>query len=160
MPSPTTMSRSRTFPVAADDAFTRMLPMPLEDIFDRRYGPLPPITRVEQDGAWATTGQVRTIHTSDGGEMREELTSVDAPHRFTYELTPQGGPMKPLVARVEGEWRFEPVGTGCRITWSWTIHPTSAAAGVGLPVLRRFWLGYARRALDHLEELLLAGHRG
>jgi hypothetical protein len=151
------MSRSRTYPVASDDAFARMLPMPLPDIFDRRFGPIPPIVGVEQDGVWGTVGQVRTIRTGDGGEMREELTSLDAPHVFTYLLTPQGGPMAPLVDHVDGEWRFEPVGTGCRITWTWTVHPRSAAGGVALPVFRRFWLGYARRALDRLEERLLAG---
>jgi hypothetical protein len=157
MPSPAHMTRSRTYPVAVDDAFAGTLAVPLEALFSRRFGPLPPIVRVEQDGAWERVGQVRTIHTGDGGEMREELTSLDAPRVFTYALTPQGGPMKPLVERVEGEWRFEPVGTGCRITWSWTVHPTSGAAGAGLPVFRRFWLGYARRGLDRLEELLLAG---
>lgn len=157
MPSPAHMTRSRTYPVAVDDAFTRTLAVPLEATFSRRFGPIPPIVRVEQDGPWGTVGQVRTIHTGDGGEMREELTSLDAPRVFTYVLTPQGGPMKPLVGRVEGEWRFEPVGTGCRITWSWTVHPSSAAASAGLPVFRRFWLGYARRGLDRLEELLLAG---
>jgi hypothetical protein len=156
MPSPAAMSRSRTFPVAVDDAFARTLAMPLDELFNRRYGPLPPIVRVEQDGEWDTAGQVRTIHTSDGGEMREELTSVEAPREFTYALAPQGGPMKPLVARVEGAWRFEPVGTGCRIEWAWTVHATSGAAGAGLPVFRRFWLGYAGRALDRLEDLLLA----
>lgn len=156
MPTAATMSRSRTYPVARDDAFTRMLPMPLEDVFDRRFGPLPPIVRVEQDGVWGTVGQVRTIHTGDGGEMREELTVLDAPHRFTYRLVPRGGPMRPLVDHVDGEWVFEPVGTGCRITWTWTVHPTSGAAGVALPVFRRFWAGYARRALDRLEDRLLA----
>lgn len=157
MPTPATMSRSRTYPVARDDAFARMLPMPLEQIFDHRFGPIPPIVRVEQDGEWGTVGQIRTIHTGDGGEMREELTSLDAPERFGYLLTPRGGPMKPLIDRVEGEWRFDPIGTGCRITWTWTLHPRSAAGGAALPVFRRFWLGYARRALDRLEDRLLAG---
>lgn len=153
----TEMSRSRTYPVAVDDAFARMLPLPLEDLFDRRFGPIPPITRVEQDGVWSTTGQVRTIHTSDGGEMREELTSVEPPHVFTYDLRPQAGPMKPVIAQVEGVWRFEPVGTGCRITWTWTVHPTSKATAAALPLFARAWQGYARRALDRLEGLLLAG---
>jgi len=155
MPSPRTMSRARTYPVAVEDAFARTLVTPLEQLFDRRHLALPPIVRVEQDGEWATAGQVRTIHTGDGGEMREELTSVEAPTEFTYDLRPQAGPMKPLVARVEGAWRFAPVGTGCRIEWAWTVHPASAVGGAVLPVFARMWRGYAGRALDRLEDLLL-----
>ncbi len=151
------MSRSRTFPVAVEDAFTGTLALPLDELFPRRHLALPAIERVEQDGPWSTVGQVRTIHTADGGEMREELTSVAPPRQFTYVLVPQGGPMKPLIASVEGAWRFSPVGTGCRIEWVWTVHPASAAAGLGLPVFATMWRGYARRALDHLEDLLLAG---
>jgi hypothetical protein len=157
MPSSRSMSRSRTYPIAVEDAFARTLATPLEELFNQRYLALPPIVRVEQDGEWTTAGQVRTIHTGDGGVMREELTSVEAPREFTYDLRPQGGPMKPLVARVEGVWRFAPVGTGCRIEWAWTVHPVSAAGGVALPAFARMWKGYAGRALDRLEDLLLAG---
>lgn len=156
MPAPATMSRSRTYPLTVEDVFTGTLEIALDEVFDRRFGPLPAISGVEQDGAWGTVGQVRTIRTADGGEMREELTSVDAPHVFTYALTPQAGPMKPLITKVEGEWRFEPVGTGCRVTWTWTVHPSSGVAAKGLPAFARVWRGYARRGLDRLEDLLLA----
>ena len=147
MASPLHVSRSRTYPVALDDAFARTLAWPLPELFDSRYGPIPPISAVDFDGdAWGTVGQARTIRTGDGGSMREELVAVDPPDRFAYEITRITGPMKPLVGRVEGEWAFEPVGTGCRITWSWTVHAASTASALGLPVFGRLWLGYARRA--------------
>ena len=88
--------------------------------------------------------------------MREELLSVDAPRSFSYELTEVEGPLKPLAVSVDGAWTFEPVGSGCRITWSWTIHPRSSAAGLVLPLLGRLWQGYPRQALDQLEALMLA----
>ena len=135
MASPHPVARSRTYPVTLDDAFPVTLATPLPDLFNRRYGPIPPITAVDQEGPWATVGQ---------------------PNAFTYELTDIRGPLRPLVARVDGAWTFEPVGTGCRITWSWTIHPQSGAGALVLPVFGRLWQGYARRALDHLEEILLA----
>ena len=156
MASPLHVSRSRTYPVALDEAFAKTLGWPLPELFDARYGPIPPITAVDAEGTWGTVGQARTIHTADGGSMREELVAVEPPNRFAYVIDGVTGPMKPLASRVEGEWAFEPVGTGCRITWSWTVHAASTLGAAGLPVFGRFWLGYARRTLDHLEDLLLA----
>lgn len=81
MTIPLVVQFARAYPVSVDQAFDYVLPPPLEQIFDRRFGPLPPIRGVEgQDGAWGTVGQTRTIKMADGGTMREELTTVDAPH--------------------------------------------------------------------------------
>jgi hypothetical protein len=63
--------------------------------------------------------------------------------------------MKTLVGSLDGTWSFDPVGTGTRVTWTWTVHPASAAAGLAMPVFARLWRGYARQALDDLEGLLL-----
>ncbi len=156
MASPLHIARSRTYPVPLDDAFASTLTTPLEDLFSQRYGPLPPITGTTQQGAWSTAGQVRTVHTADGGSMREHLLSVEPPTSFSYELTDVTGPMRLLASRVEGAWGFEPAGTGTRITWSWVVHPASAAGGVVMPAFGRLWQGYAGRALERLEGLLLA----
>lgn len=158
MASPLHVSCARTYPVPLDRAYERTITWPLEELFHRRFGPIPPITGTEpaQDGEWGTVGQRRTIRTSDGGSMVEQLVLVDAPNRFGYEITGLTGPMKPLASRIEGTWAFEAVGSGSRITWSWTIHPASSASALVLPVFGRLWKGYARRALDHLEGLLLS----
>lgn len=156
MPTPIEVSRRRSLPVPLDEAFAATLTLPLEDLFTQRYGPIPPIKRTTQDGEWAAVGQVRTIHLADGGSMREELRSIDAPRRFTYQLTEVTGPMKPIASSVDGAWSFEPFGTGCQVTWKWTIHPRSAIVGrLVLPLFARFWNGYARLALDRLESLLV-----
>lgn len=156
MTQPRRVQQSRTIPVEVERAFDEVLVEPLPRIFSRRFGPLPPIREVcDQDGTWGTVGQSRTIVTSDGGTMSERLTVVDRPRRFGYEITGIIGPMKPLIASVDGEWAFEPAGTGVRITWTWVLHPASGAAGLAMPVFARLWRPYAARALEQIENLLL-----
>ena len=140
MTQPRRVQQSRSIPVEVDKAFGEVLVAPLPRIFSRRFGPLPPIREVrDQTGDWRSAGQTRTIVTSDGGTMREELTLVERSHRFGYEITGITGPMKPLIASVDGEWSFEPVGTGVRITWTWVLHPASGAAALAMPVFARLW---------------------
>jgi hypothetical protein len=156
MSTPTYLQCSRTYPLTVEQAFDGVLPMPLEQLFNRRYGPIPPIKAVDGPaGPWGTAGQERTVRLADGGSMREELTQVDRPHAFGYVLSDVTGPLKPLAARVEGVWSFEPVGTGSRITWAWTVHPASALGRFAMPVFARLWRGYARRSLARIEELLV-----
>lgn len=150
------VSRSQTFPVAFDGAFTRTIAAPLPELFTRGYGPIPSITSVDQEGPWTKVGEVRTVHTSDGATTTERLLTYDEPNSCTYELSDLTGPLRLLVSRVEGAWTFESVGTGCRITWSWTLYPRSSASAPVLPIFGRLWQGYARLALDSLEEILLA----
>jgi hypothetical protein len=147
---------SRTFPVPVGEAFERLLVAPLEQVFSRRYGPLPPVRRVrDQAGAWGTPGQTRVIELADGATMREELTSVVADREFRYRITHLTGPMKALVGSLDGRWGFEAAGTGVRITWAWSVHPSGAVAGLGMPVFARLWRGYARQALEQVETLIV-----
>lgn len=156
MASPLHVSSTRTYPVPFEGAYRRTIGWPLEELFHQRFGPIPPIVRTDQDGTWGSVGQVRTIHLGDGGSMQERLVRADAPDAFGYEITGITGPMKGLASRIEGTWAFEPIGSGTRITWSWTIHPKSSASALVLPVFGKIWQAYARRALDHLEALLLS----
>lgn len=150
------LAASRTYPVPVDRAFDVLLPTPLTELFGRRYAALPPIREVrDQDGAWGTVGQTRTIVLADRGTMRETLVSVDRPRSFGYRISDIAGPMKPLAAAVDGVWTFEEAGTGVRITWAWTVVPASAAAGLLMPAFGRMWQGYARLALEQLERILV-----
>lgn len=56
---------------------------------------------------------------------------------------------------VDGEWLFAPVGTGTMVTWRWTVHPKSGAAGVAMPAFAALWRGFARQALEQLSAELL-----
>ena len=156
MASPLTVSCSRTVPFPVEETFAFTLPEPLPRLFRRWWGPIPPVVRVDGPEVWGTAGQVRTIHTGDGASMREELLVVEAPSRFTYELTELTGAFRFLAGSIDGTWSFDPVGTGTRVTWEWTIHPPSDVASYALPVLGMLWKGYARRSLDQLDELLAA----
>jgi hypothetical protein len=147
---------SRTFPADVEPAFDKVLPYDLTKLFDRRYAAIPPIRSVrDQIGAWGTPGQARTIVLSDGGTMREELLEVSRPDRFGYRITGITGPMKPMVASLDGVWAFEPAGTGVRITWSWSVQPAGRLGSLAMPLFRRMWLGYARKGFDNIEQLLL-----
>ena len=134
-----------------------MLPLALPTLFSRRYAALPAIREVrDQAGEWAHVGQTRTIVLADRSTMRETLVAVDRPRSFGYRIDELHGPMRPLASSVHGLWSFEEAGTGVRITWSWTVHPASAATGLLMPAFGRMWQGYARQALEQLEKLLVS----
>ncbi len=158
MPDPVLLSCSRSYPVSAEQAFDSVLPVPLEVLFNQRYGPIPRIRGVEgQIGTWGQVGQTRTVLLAGGGSMREELIQVERPRIFGYTLTDVTGPMKPLVRRVDGAWSFEADGTGTLVTWHWSLYPASSLGRLAMPVFGRLWRGYARQSLRRIEELLLAG---
>jgi hypothetical protein len=156
MAQPLVVEQSRAIPVTSEAAFNGTVPMPLPTLFRRWYGPIPPIRAVvDQAGDWDAVGKSRTIVLTGGGSMREQLTSYDPPRSFGYTLSDVKGPMAPIVARVEGLWSFEPVGTGTKVTWRWTIYRRSAFTARVLPVFGRLWLGYARQSLEELSNQLV-----
>jgi hypothetical protein len=151
-----TFSASRTYPLAVDDAFARVLAWPLPEIFSRRFLAFPPIREVrEAPPTWDTVGQTRRIVLADGGTMLETLTRVDPPTGFGYAITDLTGPLAPLAESLDGTWSFEPAGTGCRITWTWDVRPRGRVGALAMPVFGKLWHGYARQALARLEELLI-----
>ncbi|GAA4699363.1 SRPBCC family protein [Nocardioides conyzicola] len=138
-------------------AFDTLLPLPLPTLFSRRYAALPAIREVrDQGGEWSIVGQTRTIVLADRGTMRETLVSLDRPTSFGYRIDGVHGPMRPLASSIDGLWTFEKAGTGVRITWSWSVHPSSSATSLLMPAFGRMWQGYARQALERLEGLLLS----
>jgi len=156
MPNEVELSYSRTYPTDVECAFDEVLPYDLAKMFNRRYAAIPPIKGLrDQVGPWSTPGQTRTIALADGGTMREELLEVTRPTRFGYRLSGITGPMKPLVAWLDGAWDFEPAGTGVRITWSWTVRPAGRLGTLAMPVFRRMWQGYARHGFDNIEGFLV-----
>jgi hypothetical protein len=125
-------------------------------LFSRWFGPLPPVVSTDGPEPWGTEGQTRTVRTADGGTLHEELVGVARPAEFTYRLSRITGAMGWLIAEVDGGWRFEAVGTGTRIEWFWTIHFTSDVAAWFGPTVGWLWRGYARQALERLEQLMVA----
>ena len=156
MPRSVTMSASRTYPTPIHAAFDALLPAPLEQVFVRRFGPIPAIRGTEQvqPGPWGQVGYVRTIRMADGGAVREELTRVDRPTAFGYTLSEVSGPLKFLASRVEGLWTFLATDDGTRVTWEWVVHPASALSAPLLPVFAIIWRQYAKRSLETIGRLL------
>jgi hypothetical protein len=152
----TQLSESRAYPVAPADMFAQLLPLPLPELFSRRYVAIPSIREVrEAPPAWDAVGQTRRIVLADGGTMLETLTLVDPPRAFGYRITELTGALAPLASAVDGTWSVDPAGTGCRVTWSWVVHPQGRLGGVAMPVFGKLWHGYARQALADLERLVV-----
>ena len=156
------LTASRTYPMLPGPLFGALLPLPLPRLFAHGYGPIPAVGSVSgQTGDWGSAGQTRRIHLRGAGTMREVLREVAAPvddqsgGSFAYELGELTGPLGVLADRIYGSWKVEPVGSGSRVTWRWTVSPQSSPAEAVLPALGPMWRGYARRALGELEILLL-----
>lgn len=155
MPRSVVLARSVILTRPPAETFTPTLVLPLPALFSTWFGPIPPIREVvDQTGDWQEAGQTRVIKLTGGGQMTERLIEVSAPTRFRYQLTDVKGPMAPLAARIDGEWRFEPSGAGTTVTWQWEVHAKSAASAVILPAFGRLWNGYADRALARLGRLI------
>lgn len=153
MPTPVTARRTGTIAAPVETVFEATLSLPLPQLYSRRYGPMPPIVEVrDQEGAWETPGQTRVFVTADQGEMREEMLSLDRPHRFSNRLTVLSGPFRPVVTTIEESWSFRAVGDATEATWEWNLHARSAATRLLLPVVARLWRGYAGAVLAQLAE--------
>ncbi len=154
-----TLSESRAYAETPEHVFDVLMAVPLEQVFTHRRGPISPIRAVrDAPPTWDAVGQTRTILLSDGNRMREALTSVDRPRSFGYEITPIRGSLVLVTSRVEGSWRVDPevvdAEPGCRVTWTWQVHHRQPFGRIGVPLLARFWNGYAAEALEELERHL------
>lgn len=148
------VEESRVVPGSPDRVYDEVITAPLPEIFKHRHVVMPPIARTSGDAGetWGErVGQTRTIHLSDGGSVKETLTLSDRPSRSEYAISDLKGPLKLLVSRAEGRWRFEPAGERTTVTWAWTLHPTNAVTARVLPLIGVFWRGYARKALTEVE---------
>jgi hypothetical protein len=152
---------SRLVAVEPTQAFDRLVAARLPEVFSRRYAAFPAIREVaDQPDDWGVAGATRTILLADGGRVRQTITSVDRPLGYTYVLDEIRGPLRPFVRTVDGAWSVTPEGTGARIGWAWTMHPTASKASparLTMTVLGRMWRGYADRALSELETVLMRG---
>lgn len=148
MVAPFLLSSSTVVPAAPEHAYDGVLAAPLEELFPHRAGAIPPIKECTgQVGDWGTVGQTRTVVLADGGTNLETLVTADRPGGiYQYRLSDFTGPMKALVAGVDGQFSFVPEGNGTRVTWSWAIQPTNPVTRLlALPLLGVFWKQYAAK---------------
>ena len=144
MVAPYFLTSSTVVRATPEAAFDAVLAAPLPELFAQRSGPIPPIRECTgQEGAWGTVGQTRTVVLADGGTNLETLVALDRPGSYRYRLSSFTGPMKGLVASVDGEFAFAAEGDGTRVTWSWRMRATNPVARLLLPGLGLFWRRYA-----------------
>ena len=62
------VEQSRLIPVGIDEAYAGTLPLPLETVFNRWYGPIGPVKEVRnQTGEWDAPGQTRVVMLTPAG---------------------------------------------------------------------------------------------
>lgn len=144
MVAPYLLSSSTLVTATPESAWAGVLDAPLEELFPERAGLIPAIKECTgQEGGWDAVGKTRTVVLEDGSSNVETLAEYNQPSSYRYRLSDFTGPMKALVAGVDGQFTFVPEGGGVRVTWSWKIHPTNAVTRTMLPVLGFFWRRYA-----------------
>ena len=143
--APYLLSSSTVVAATPDDAYDTLCAAPLEKLFTTRSGPIPPVDRCDdQVGEWGSLGQSRRVVLADGSGNLETLVGADrATQDYRYELTDFSGAFKALIKSIDGQFTFVPEGSGTRVTWSWTLHPTNAVTGLALPVFGFFWRRWA-----------------
>jgi hypothetical protein len=142
--------------VAIQTAYDAVRAAPLPVLFSSRVGLFPPVEEVTgESGEWGTElGQTRRIHLGDGGTTFETLVGLDPPGSYAYSLSEITGPLRLVVDGVRGRFSFAAGPGGTSVTWSWDVEPRSAVATPLVLVLRRFWHGYAVKALARAEALV------
>ena len=116
----TSFAVSREFDVPAEVAF---------DVFTNGsgYPHYTPVRRVEverpgEEGSDGT-GAVRVLH-AGVGRVRERVLEYRPPDRFVFEIL-SGAP----VRSYRGLLRFEPAGSGCRVTYEVDLEPLVTGTG-------------------------------
>ncbi|MDO9396208.1 MAG: SRPBCC family protein [Herbiconiux sp.] len=142
--------------VSAQRAFDRVVPRDDSTLF-RGYLVLPAVVGVSDvSGPWSVVGQQRTVHLSDGGRFREEITLYDRPPtrtaggRFDYRVTAFAGLLAHLVSDAEASWEYLPGSSATRgsiIRWTYGYRPLPGRTFVVRHLIGPLWLRYMRRSL-------------
>jgi hypothetical protein len=146
-----TSARAEGFaPAKPDRTFAIMTPSDPSRFYPK-FGPLPAVASVtDQTGAWDAPGQSRTLHLSDGSTIIERLREVDAPRRFTYQLTDFTGGFANLVAFADAVWDFDAAVEGTRVRWQYTFHAQPARGWIVRVIVRVFWSRYMNKVLPRI----------
>lgn len=134
-------------PASPAQTFAIMTPVDPSRFYPR-FRVIPATVAVrDQTGAWDAEGQSRQLMLSDGGSVVETLTSVQAPHRFVYELTDFRGVFGALVDHARAEWLFTAEEQGTRVRWTYTFFAKPGRGLVVAAIVRAFWGPYMRTVL-------------
>jgi hypothetical protein len=141
--------------VSAIEAFCHVVPVDLTSIF-KGYGLLPAVISTSaQTGDWDAVGQTKTVHLSDGSNVREMITEYQKPDYFAYIVSNFSGSLGYLITSATGEWWFESgdsLSSDTVIRWSYTFIPKSLIAVPILWIVNKFlWAGYMQSVMSNLK---------
>jgi hypothetical protein len=137
------------------EAFCHIVPIDLTSIF-KGYGLLPAVIGTSaQTGDWDAIGQTKTVHLSDGSNVREMITEYQKPDYFAYIVSNFSGSLGYLINSATGEWWFESgdsLSNHTVICWSYTFIPKSPIAVPILWIVNKFiWAGYMRSVMSNIK---------
>ena len=138
-----------------DRLFDYFIPIELP-ILLRGYGLLPAVVKVsEQTGAWDIPGHSRMVHLSDGGTIREEVTSCDRPDLFAYKLSKFTGVFSLLVTGANGEWRFKRINSQLtEVSWEYYFDAKGTFTRLILqPIIELLFYRYMQQIVEDLSIL-------
>lgn len=139
-------SASAVVAAAPEPVFERLLEHDPTRFYPRS-GLLPAVIDVrDATGPWDARGRSRTLVLSDGGTVRETITSADPP-LFAYDLTRFTGLFGAIVARGRSEWRVHGVGSGSTIAWTYSFTARPGRGLVVAAIVRLAWAPYMRAVL-------------
>jgi hypothetical protein len=141
--------------VNAIEAFCHVVPIDLTSIF-KGHSLLPAVIGTSaQTGDWDAIGQTKTVHLSDGSNVREIITKYQKPDYFAYIVSDFSGSLGYLITSATGEWWFETgdsLSNRTVIRWSYTFIPKSLIAVPILWIVNKFlWAGYMRSVMSNLK---------
>jgi hypothetical protein len=137
------------------EAFCHVVPIDLTSIF-KGHGLLPAVIGTSaQTGDWDAIGQTKTVHLSDGSNVREMITEYQKPDYFAYIVSNFSGSLGYLITSATGEWWFESdnyLSDRTVIRWSYTFIPKSLIAVPILWIVNKFlWAGYMRSIVSNIQ---------
>ena len=140
---------SSTARASQEATFDVIVPIDLSSIF-KRWAFIPGVEGVrDQTGPWDKVGQTRTVLLSDGTSANEELTRVDRPSGFAYQVGPFPRPLGLLATHATGSWSFTSERDGSTgISWTYSFEPARGRAWLVRLVIAPAWRRYAQRGLE------------
>ena len=138
--------------LAPEAAFRRLVPIPLEQIFQAGYG-LPAITGTSVVTPWDAVGQSRRVFFATGDSARETITDYRPGEYFAYRVDEFTIAAKYVARCAVGQWWWREENGQTVVTWRYTFVPKSFLARPLLALFVRFrWRPYMRAALTRVQQ--------
>lgn len=101
-------------------------------------------------GPWDVPGSHRIVHTTDGNQVREEVTAAVAPEYFSYRVTEfTSALIRPLVSEARGQWWFTEANGSTHAKWTYSFDTKAIwATPLLYPMVKVLWKRYMQAAMD------------